>query len=239
MKKYLKKLESVLPQVITYCIMFILGLITMIFPGMGYDKPAIYASILFYAVAFFSFGSYFYFRKNKQNYEVLYFSLITILVASYLFIFEYASLSYALGTGFLAFTVLNTINRVAHINKLKNEDNSLWTMRAICLILILFLAVLTIQNFYREISIVQTVMIGYYFLTYGLLALAEVILLVYVKPETFEKFMNGEFDKLGKSKKISKLNENVDELDKIVKKIDAPKKKKTKKKTIKKKVTKK
>lgn len=235
-KLFLKKNNNLLVNLITYFVMFILGLITMTMPSIGFDKPGMYAAILFFILAFFSFGGYFYLRINKKSYEMLIFSSICIFTAAYLFVFEYATLSYALGTGFLMFTLLNAINRIYHISILKSENNPMWLMRSIGLILILFLSVLTIQNFYREISEVQTLMIGYYYLSYGLLSFTEIIILIYIKPESFEKFINGQFEELKGDKKINKFNENVDEFDKIVKNIDVPKKKNKKAKN---KVTKK
>ena len=240
MKKFLKKNKKTLADLVVYFVMLIIGLITMLKPEIGFNKPNTYSAILFFIVAFFSFGGYFYMKESKKDYELLYLSLISMISAAYLFIFDYTTVSYILATGFLAFTLLTMVNRVFHIDLLRKENNSLWILRSISLILILFLSILTIQNFYREVSEVQVILVGYHFISFGLISFIEILLLNYIKPESFEKFINGDFEepKVKKLKKVNKFNENVDKLDEIVKNIEAPKRKKKKVQT-KKKVTKK
>lgn len=208
-----------------FILMFIVGIVTMINPIIGFNAPALYSSIIFFILTFFSFFSYFIIRNHKEGYENLFFSLICAITAAYLFVFEYASLSYGLGSAYLTFTLLNTINKIYHIEKLKKDNNSLWILRSIFLILILFLSILTIQNFYREISSVQTIMIGYFLITYGVLSIVEIFILDKVSSSTFEKFINGQFEEIKKPKmkKINKINDNVERLDEIVKTIDSHK----------------
>ncbi len=232
-----------------YLVITLIGTIVMSFPAFGYLNPVYYASILFYTFAFFNVIAYFFGRDDKnKSYELLYFCLINIVAASYLFISNYAEAPTTLGTGFLIYTLLVAVNRVYHMGELKKKKDTLWIVRAMATVLILFLGILTIQNFYREITEVQTLMIGYYFITFGVVSILETLVIGFVSTSTFEHVLNGEIDMIKEERKVKKstkpkkkskkTNENVEELDEIVKSIEVPKKKKKTKKVTKK-VTKK
>lgn len=230
MKKNIINDKKTFMMFITYLIMFIIGLISMVFPKFGFIRPVLYSSVLFYIVAFFGIIGYFSSPGENKDYEMLFFSLINILVASYLFISDFSSVSLALGNGFLAFMVFETINKIYFTNKLKKTGTNLWLLRAISIILLIFLSVLTIQNFYRGISDVKSVMIGYYFLTFGLISAIELLLVSQVDEKTFELLLNGQFEEIAKNskKKIKNVNENVEKLEKINSTIKKIKRKKLK-----------
>lgn len=223
MKKFLKNNKAVVAELITYFVMLILGIITILFPLIGIDNILVYSSLIFLILAFFSFGGYFYTKENKVNYELLIFSLICILLASCLLAVSSSRSGNILATAFLAFTVLTTINRIYHIIMLKRRDNELYLLRSIALILILFVSVLSIQNFYRSYNDVETVIIGYYFLTYGMISFAEMILFVTLNPFAFKKFVDGDNSNNKKLKRIDKLDSSINKIDRIVKNIDEKK----------------
>lgn len=231
MKKNEAKDKKILMSLITYLVAFIVGLVSMIFPALGFKNPILYASVVFYIISFFGIFGYFASHEDSKDYELLFFSLGGILAASYLFISEFAKVSFAMGTGFLIFMTVITINKIYYTRRMKNSGSNLWMLRAISLILILFLSVLTIQNFYRDISDVKTVMLGYYFLTFGLLSAVELLTVTQISEKMFERILNGQFEEIKseRSPKLKKLNENVIELDKIAKKITPKKRKKSKK----------
>ena len=128
-------------------------------------------------------------------------------------------------TGFLAFTVLTVLNRIYYIYNLNRRDNELYLLRSIALILILFVAVLSIQNFYRSYSEVKSIIIGYYFLSYGAIAFVEMLLFITLNPIAFKKFVYGGFLEKQKLKSIDKIDSSIDKVNKIVKNIDKKKKK--------------
>lgn len=231
MKKSVLKDKKILMTLITYLVVFLVGVISMVFPAFGFNNPILYASVVFYIIAFFGIFGYFGSHDEPGDYELLFFSLGSIFAASYLFISEFAKISFALGTGFLIFIVIVTLNRIYHIRKMKKSGSSLWMIKGISLILILFLSALTIQNFYRDLSDVKTVMMGYYFLTFGLLSAVELLTVTQISEKTFERILNGQFEEIrdDKQPKLKKLNENVIELDKIAKKITPKKRNKSKK----------
>lgn len=231
MKKDVTADKKIFMSLVTYLVVFILGLISMVFPAFGFKNPILYASVVFYIISFFGIFGYFASHEDSKDYELLFFSLGGILAASYLFISEFAKVSFAMGTGFLIFIAIITLNKMYYTRKMKKNGSNLWILRAISLILILFLSVLTIQNFYRDLSDVKTVMLGYYFLTFGLLSAIELLTITQISEKTFERILNGQFEEIksDRSPKLKKLNENVFELDKIAKNIKSKKRKKSKK----------
>jgi hypothetical protein len=218
MNNFVKKNNVVIADLFVYFVMAIMGIIAIVFPGIGYEKPAVYSAMLFFIITFFSFGGYFFTRDSKVTYELLIFSLISIMTAMYLLLYEHATMTYALGSGYLMFSVLSTMNKIYWIYKLKKDNNDLWLLRAIAVILLLFISILTIQNFYRVVSEVQTIMIGYYFLSYGLISFVELILFVNVNPKSFKEFVEGGYTSNNKLKKITDFNNDIDQLNNITKK---------------------
>lgn len=211
------KNKSEVYELIIYFLMIIIGGITLLFPKIGLSKPAFYSAIIFFILAFISLLGYFYTKDNRKTYELLFFSLISSFTGAYLLAFHYATLPYALGTGYLSFSLLTIVNRLYHISKLQKENNSLWLLRMISLILVIFISILTIQNLYREISEMQSMIIGYYFITYGFISFIEFLLLIMLNPKNFEKMLQGEFSRDSKLKKISSNDVDIEKIDKIIK----------------------
>ncbi len=212
------KNKSEVYELIIYLLMIVIGGITLLFPKIGVAKPAFYSSIIFFVLAFVSLLGYFYTKDNRKTYELLFFSLISSFTGAYLLAFHYATLPYALGTGYLSFSLLTIVNRLYHISKLEKENNSLWLLRMISLILVIFISILTIQNLYREVSEMQSMIIGYYFITYGFISFFEFLLLIMLNPRNFEKMLQGEFSKEEKLKRISNNDSDIEKINRIVKK---------------------
>ena len=229
MEKFLKSNRPVMAELVTYFAMMLIGILSIAFPIWGFNKPVLYSVVVFLILAFFSFGGYFYTKESKVNYELLIFSVICIASAAYMLVFESMDSSGVLGTGFLIFTLLTVGNRIYYIIMLQRRNNDLYLLRAIALILLLFIAILSIQNFYRSYSEVKSVIIGYYLLSYGAVAFFEMVLFITVNPSEFKKFVEGG-PSYSKYKSIDEVSSGRDRLDKIVKNIDKQKKKKKLKK---------
>ena len=225
MKRFLKDNKVVMAELVTYLVMFLIGVFAIAFPVLGFHKPVLYSAVIFLVLAFFSFGGYFYTKENKVNYELLIFSLICIATACFMLVAEPLNISNVLGTGFLGFTILTVLNRIYYIYNLKRRDNELYLLRSIALILLLFIAILSIQNFYRSYSEVKSIIIGYYFLSYGAIAFVEMLLFITLNPTAFKKFVYGGFLEKQKLKSIDKIDSSIDKVNKIVKNIDKKKKK--------------
>ena len=171
-----------------YFILIIIGIIIMSFPTFGLINPILYLGALFYIYAFFTITAYFLSRKEK-DYELLFNSLINIIVASFLVAVPNENMPLMLGTSMLIYTLLILVNRGFIVYKYKINKNYLWVIKFIITFLIMFLGILTIINLYNELS-VQTLIIGYYFVTLGIMLITEPLFKLFISPKKFNKIVS-------------------------------------------------
>ena len=154
-----KKDLTLITQLVLSILIFIGGVTIMIFKSFGLIDMVLYGSIIFFILAFFGVICYFI-RRREGDYEILLFSLISVLTATFMFIFKNEDAAMILGAGLTIFNILVIANRIYKIVTYKNQDNFMWSVKFIGTFLIGFLAILTCVNLYKEIS-VQTLMLGY------------------------------------------------------------------------------
>ena len=171
-----------------YFILIIIGIIIMSFPTFGLINPILYLGALFYIYAFFTITAYFLSRKEK-DYELLFNSLINIIVASFLVAVPNENMPLMLGTSMLIYTLLILVNRGFIVYKYKINKNYLWVIKFIITFLVIFLGILTIINLYNELS-VQTLIIGYYFVTLGVMLITEPLFKLFISPKKFNKIVS-------------------------------------------------
>ena len=174
-------------EAVLYFLLIIMGIIIMSFPAFGLINPIFYLGALFYIYAFFTVIAYFTSRKEK-DYELLFNSLINIIVASFLIAVPNENVPFMLGTAMLIYTLLIIVNRGLIVYKYKTNDNYLWIIKFIITFLIAFLGILTIINLYNELS-VQTLIIGYYFVTLGIMLITEPLFILFISPKKFNKIV--------------------------------------------------
>ena len=182
-----KKDLTLITQLVLSILIFIGG-VTMIFKSFGLIDMVLYGSIIFFILAFFGVICYFI-RRREGDYEILLFSLISILTATFLFIFKNDDAAMILGAGLTIFNILVIANRIYKIVTYKNQDNFMWSVKFIGTFLIGFLAILTCVNLYKEIS-VQTLMLGYYFTCLGVIMTIENLVELFVTKDKFDKFVS-------------------------------------------------
>ncbi len=183
-----KKDLTLITQLVLSILIFIGGVTIMIFKSFGLIDMVLYGSIIFFILAFFGVICYFI-RRREGDYEILLFSLISILTATFLFIFKNDDAAMILGAGLTIFNILVIANRIYKIVTYKNQDNSMWSVKFIGTFLIGFLAILTCVNLYKEIS-VQTLMLGYYFTCLGVIMTIENLVELFVTKDKFDKFVS-------------------------------------------------
>lgn len=174
-------------EAVLYFLLIIMGIIIMSFPAFGLINPIFYLGALFYIYAFFTVIAYFTSRKEK-DYELLFNSLINIIVASFLMAVPNENVPFMLGTAMLIYTLLIIVNRGLIVYKYKTNDNYLWIIKFIITFLIAFLGILTIINLYNELS-VQTLIIGYYFVTLGIMLITEPLFKLFISPKKFNEIV--------------------------------------------------
>ena len=183
-----KKDLTLITQLVLSILIFIGGVTLMIFKSFGLIDMVLYGSIIFFILAFFGVICYFI-RRREGDYEILLFSLISILTATFLFIFKNDDAAMILGAGLTIFNILVIANRIYKIVTYKNQDNFMWSVKFIGTFLIGFLAILTCVNLYKEIS-VQTLMLGYYFTCLGVIMTIENLVELFVTKDKFDKFVS-------------------------------------------------
>lgn len=183
-----KKDLTLITQLVLSILIFIGGVTIMIFKSFGLIDMVLYGSIIFFILAFFGVICYFI-RRREGDYEILLFSLISVLTATFLFIFKNDDAAMILGAGLTIFNILVIANRIYKIVTYKNQDNFMWSVKFIGTFLIGFLAILTCVNLYKEIS-VQTLMLGYYFTCLGVIMTIENLVELFVTKDKFDKFVS-------------------------------------------------
>ena len=183
-----KKDLTLITQLVLSILIFIGGVTIMIFKSFGLIDMVLYGSIIFFILAFFGVICYFI-RRREGDYEILLFSLISILTETFLFIFKNDDAAMILGAGLTIFNILVIANRIYKIVTYKNQDNFMWSVKFIGTFLIGFLAILTCVNLYKEIS-VQTLMLGYYFTCLGVIMTIENLVGLFVTKDKFDKFVS-------------------------------------------------
>ena len=183
-----KKDLTLITQLVLSILMFIGGVTIMIFKSFGLIDMVLYGSIIFFILAFFGVICYFI-RRREGDYEILLFSLISVLTATFMFIFKNEDAAMILGAGLTIFNILVIANRIYKIVTYKNQDNFMWSVKFIGTFLIGFLAILTCVNLYKEIS-VQTLMLGYYFTCLGVIMTIENLVELFVTKDKFDKFVS-------------------------------------------------
>lgn len=183
-----KKDLTLITQLVLSILIFIGGVTIMIFKSFGLVDMVLYGSIIFFILAFFGVICYFV-RRREGDYEILLFSLISILTATFMFVFKNDDAAMILGAGLTIFNILVVANRIYKIVTYKNQDNFMWSVKFIGTFLIGFLAILTCVNLYKEIS-VQTLMLGYYFTCLGVIMTIENLVELFVTKDKFDKFVS-------------------------------------------------
>lgn len=183
-----KKDLTLITQLVLSILIFIGGVTIMIFKSFGLIDMVLYGSIIFFILAFFGVICYFI-RRREGDYEILLFSLISILTATFMFILKNDDAAMILGAGLTIFNILVIANRIYKIITYKNQDNFMWSVKFIGTFLIGFLAILTCVNLYKEIS-VQTLMLGYYFTCLGVIMTIENLVELFVTKDKFDKFVS-------------------------------------------------
>lgn len=208
MKKNLRSIDlHLIANLILSVIVLIMGIVIMIFKAFGLTDIILYVSVLFYIYAFFSIIAYFVKRK-EGDYELLLLSLINIIVATYMFVFQKDSLPMILGSALTVYTILVVANRGYKVLMLKNQENFTWVIKFIMTFLLAFVGILTTVNLFNETT-VQTMMMGYYFITTGVLMTIESSIELFVTERAFNKIVSKLVDE--EDKNLSEVSEVIDE----------------------------
>ena len=231
-KVVVKELERKLLviDIMLYCVFITVGFILLNFPSIDALSPIEYASPLFYMFAFFSLLAYFV-NRRKGNYELLMFGFINVIVASFILIYEsYPDSGFILADAVLVYSLAIVLNKGYHCGVLLKERNVNFYIKVSVTILLLFLGVFVVSSLYNKIE-VGSMILGYYFIVFGLLSLIEPLMEILTNNKDVEKMMlgilsYGEEDTKKPEKKIKEIKKQKPEAkEKATEKEEKPVKK--------------
>lgn len=175
-------------DVMLYCVMAVLGFMIVRIKLIQLVDPVLYAAPMFFMFSFFGLLAYFL-NRRKNDYEFLFFGLINVVVGSFILVNTYyPDKAFILGNAVFIYSIANVLNKGYHLKKLIEENNiNLYSKLAITILLTL-LSLYVIFNLYDGLSISYLVL-GYYFLGFGLIGMLEPLLLIVIRDPIIEKFL--------------------------------------------------
>lgn len=159
-------------KVIFYCLFTLVGFELLHFSDLGFSDPIGYIPVIFYCFAFLSLFTYFL-NRVEGSYELLYFGLINVITGTFVLVnMYYPDSGFILSDAVLLYSILNVINGIVSCSKLFKEKKILFFMKTAITILLLFLGVFVVSALYDKVEF-GTLILGYYFVAFGLLNLLE------------------------------------------------------------------
>ncbi len=167
-------------DVMLYTIFIVTGFILLNFSGFELLNPIKYASPLFYMFGFFSLLVYFLNRKER-DYELLIFGFINICIGSFILIYmSFPDTGFILADAVLVYSIANVINKGYSCKELLKKKDINFFPKVSVTILLLLLGVFVVSSLYTKIE-VGSLILGYYFIIFGLLSLLEPLMSILSK----------------------------------------------------------
>jgi len=238
LKEFDKKYIAV--DIIFYCMFVVMGFVLLNFAEMGLSNPIKHAPCLFFSIAFFSILAYFV-NRRKDEYEFLLFGFINVVVATFILVYTaYPNSGFILADAVLLYSIANVLNKGFSCKKLiENRDIDFFTKVSVT-VLLLFLGVFVVASLYNKVE-VGILILGYYFIIFGLLSLLEPLNSIVLRnPDLQKRIFNLLSYKEEKTVETPKEEKEVEVKEEIIKEVPVKKptvKKSTARKTITKKAT--
>ena len=187
LKEFEKRLLVI--DIMLYCLFIVVVYFLIKIPIFETLNTVEYASALFYMFAFFSLLAYFA-NRREGNYELLMFGFINVCVASFILIYEcYPDFGFILADGVLIYSLGNVLNKGYNCGILLKEKNINFFIKVSVTILLLFLGVFAVSSLYTKPE-AGNMILGYYFVIFGLLSLIEPLMEIIMKNPKVEKLVN-------------------------------------------------
>ena len=217
-------------DVMLYTVYVVTGFILLNFSDIELLNPIRYASPLFFMFGFFALLTYFLNRRDG-DYESLLLGFINVCVGAFILIYvSFPNSAFIMADAVLVYSIANVINKGYHCKVLFDKKDINFFPKVAVTILLLLLGVFVVSALYTKIE-VGSLILGYYFIIFGLLSLLEPLITVLTKNVRLENYIleflsyeNKEED----TKKIAKKTPHSQKISNI------KKPKRTRKKTTKK-----
>ncbi len=180
----------VIVDIILYNLICIIGITILRTEGLEFLNPLNYCFVIYFVIAFLSLIAYFS-NRRKDDYEFLLFALINIYVGSFSLIYSaYKQFWIILGCAMLVYTIANLLNKGIHIKALNDKHSVSVVSKLSILIVLTILTIFTAINLFLN-SRVESTILGYYFLAFGLISLIEPYLYIVISNKKLSKYLCG------------------------------------------------
>lgn len=171
-----------------YCFFAVVGYVMLRFPELESLRPTEYVSPIFYMFAFMSLVAYFV-NRRPNDYEFLFFGLINVIVATYVLVNEYfTDSSFIVGSAILVYSISNVLNKGYHTNKMiENGDINVFAKLAITILLTILSFIVLLDINQNRIG--TSIILGYYFIGFGIVSLFEPLLMILTKNPKIEQYL--------------------------------------------------
>ena len=204
-------------DIVLYLVIALMGFAILSINDINGIYTLKYLYVAFYVVAFFSVAAYFI-NRRKGDYEFLFFGLINVVVGSFAMINSNFYCNYfILGCSILIYSIANTINKGFYSKKLEANSNPFVVAKFSITLLLSLLGLFVAIKFYFTETIFNEVL-GYYFITFGLLSLIEPLLVILINNnDAINNYLiNSEEVVIGNAKEVKKVEKVSEEPKKVV-----------------------
>ena len=175
-------------DIMLYTIFVVVGFILLNFSEIELLNPIKYASPLFYMFGFFSLLTYFL-NRREGDYELLIFGFINVCIASFILIYvSFPNSAFIMADAVLVYSIANVINKGYHCKLLLNKKDINFFPKVSVTILLLLLGVFIVSALYTKIE-VGSLILGYYFIIFGLLSLLEPLISILTRNIKLENYI--------------------------------------------------
>ena len=166
------KKKHVSVEIVLYILYACVGFILLNLNEIGMKNPVKFIPTILYIFAFLSLFCYFINRRD-DDYELLLLGVINVLVGSFVMYYtNYPNEGFIMADGVLIYALANVLNSGYTCHKLVAKRDLNFFPKVSITTLLLFLGFFVVASLYNKIEI-GTLILGYYFVAFGLLSLLE------------------------------------------------------------------
>ncbi len=174
-------------DIMLYSVFVVTGFILLNFSDIELLNPIRYASPLFYMFGFFSLLVYFLNRQTR-DYELLIFGFINVCVGAFIMIYvSFPDTGFIMADAVLVYSIANVVNKGYTCKELMQKKDINFFVKLSVTILLLLLGVFVVSSLYNKIE-VGSLILGYYFIIFGLLSLLEPLMSILINNVKIERY---------------------------------------------------
>ena len=189
-REIIKETEKnlIILDIMLYSIFVVIGFILLNFSDIELVNPIRYASPIFFMFGFFSLLVYFL-NRQVRDYELLIFGFINVCVGAFIMIYvSFPDTGFILSDAVLVYSVANVINKGYTCKEMFLRKDINFYVKVSVTILLLLLGVFVVSSLYNKIE-VGSLILGYYFIIFGLLSLLEPLMSILISNVKIEKYI--------------------------------------------------